>query len=538
MPVLTIDQDDVGQRVLKKHDHLRSQRSNWEGHWEEIARFVVPKKDDVWMSNTSGEKKGNTIFTGMPVHANEALAAALHGMLTNPSSVWFGLGTGDKEIDERPEVKKWMQHAVDRMIQTLNNSNFQTQIHEVYIDLGSFGTSLLLIEEDKELTVRFLSRPIYMAYIDENFKGMVDTVSFERRMNARSIIQEFGEDAVNQEIIDKAAQQPQEEMRVIHLVEPRESFDPSKKNVTNKPFASFHVIKDTGWVLKESGFDELPYVVPRWTKISGELYGRSPAMTALPDIKMLNAMKKAVIKGAQKVVDPVLQVPDDGVLLPLRTGPGDINYYRAGTKDRIEPLNTGARPDIGESIIAGVEEDINKAFFIDQLQIREADRMTATEIIQRREEQLRKLGPILGRQHFELLKPLVDRVFNIMARNKKFDPAPEAIQGLDLEVKYVSQIARAQITSDADDLVRVVSLIEPLAAAKPGMLDNFDEDAIVRDIANKFNLPSEYIRETDAVKAIRTGRRKARQQEEAANAQNPEVAVAQQAADGAPVPGV
>lgn len=511
--ILTTDKPDNTARVVKKFDKMKGARVNWESHWEQLAKYILPDKNDVYKSNTPGERHHNKIFTGMPVHANEELAAALHSMLTNPSTPWFGLSTGDRKLDSNVAVKGWLQHVSERMLQTLNQSNFQTQIHEVYIDLGCFGTSLMLIEKDDERVINFLSRPIYMAYIEENHKGIVDTVAFEKKMTIRQIAQEFGtknltEDLLNQLNVDDARM-----YTVVHMVEPRDSFNPVKKDVTNKPFASTHVIRESMTTLKESGFDEMPYIVARWSKISGEVYGRSPAMKALPDVKMLNALKKVVIQGAQKVIDPALQVPDDGVLLPLKTAPGSINYYRAGSKDRIEPLITGSRPDIGEGIIQAVEEDIRKAFFLDQLHIREADRMTATEIVQRRDEQLRKLGPILGRQHFELLRPLIDRVFNIMMRSDMFDPAPSLIEGKELEVQYTSQIAKAQRTADSDDLSRVFGLLSPLAETKPELLDNLNSDAITRDTFDKFGMPAQYLHSEADVKAVREQRAQAAQQQ-------------------------
>lgn len=492
MPVLTIGSDPIADYVIKKHEKMKSMRVNWDSHWQEIADYMIPNKDNVFRSRTNGEKKGQKLFTSAAIQANEMLAAALHGMLTNPASVWFGLSTGDKELDKMRDVQAWLQDSAEKMIEMMNYSNFQTEIHEVYLDLGSFGTSLLKMEEDDEMVCRFTSSPIYEAYIIENYKGIVDTISYEYMSSLRDLVAEYGIEVLNEEMLKKFQENPMEKVCCIHLIEPRSEYQPDKKDVTNRPFASYKVIKEIARTLKISGFHEFPYAVPRWSKISGETYGRSPGMKALPDIKMLNSIQRVVIQGAQKVVDPPLQLPDDGVLLPIKLIPGGINYYRAGTKDRIEPIITGSRPDIGEQFSNTIEERIKQAFFIDQLQIRQADRMTATEVVQRREEQLRMLGPILGRQHHELLKPMVERVFGIMSRKQLFKPAPSIISDRQLQVKYTSQIARAQKTADADNFTRLINLVAPLAQARPELLDNFNPDAIVRDLAARFGIPAEY----------------------------------------------
>lgn len=521
--IVSSDNDPVADYVLKKHAKM-SERGNWESHWQEIADYMIPNKDNVFRSKDRGEKKGQRLFTGAAIQANELLAAALHGMLTNPASIWFGLSTGDKDLDKQRDVQAWLQDSAEKMIEVMNQSNFQTEIHETYLDLGSFGTNLLKIEEDEDVVVRFTSSPIYEGFILENYKGIVDTVSYEYEASLRDLVQEFGKKILAGKMLEMYNDDPLKCVTCIHLVEPRGEFNPSKKNKTNLPYASYKVVKEFKMTLNVGGFNEFPYAVPRWSKISGEMYGRSPGMKALPDVKMLNAIQKVVIQGAQKVVDPPLQVPDDGVLLPIKLNPGGINYYRAGGKDRIEPLMTGSRPDIGENFSKTIEERIKQAFFIDQLQVREADRMTATEIVQRREEQLRMLGPILGRQHNELLKPLIERIFGIMVRKNLFKPAPGVISGKDLQVRYTSQIARAQKTADADNLTRLITLIGPLAGAKPEMLDNFDGDNIVRDIGVRFGLPAEYFTKEKAM--VETRQAKAQQMQAQVELQN-----AQQSAD-------
>lgn len=510
-------ENKIGEMVRQKHEKLMSRRTNWDSHWKEIADYFIPEKNNIYHSQVPGEKKGNKLFSSTAIQANEFLASALHGMLTNPTTVWFGLSTGDKEIDKLKEVQQWLQGTTHKIISVLNNSNFQTEIHEVYLDLGSFGTSVLRVEEDDESVVRFSARPIYEAYIDENFRGQVDTVSYEYKKSVRHLAQEFGAENLSKELKDLLESDSSYEVCVIHLVQPNSDFNPFGNKARQKKFVSYHVVKETGDVIKIKGFDENPYIVSRWIKAPGEIYGRSPAMKALADVKMLNVMKKTIIEGAQLAIRPPLQVPDDGVLLPIVMKPGGTNYYRAGTKDRIEPLNTGARPDLGEALIEEVKQSIREAFFIDQLMVTLGDRATATEVMQRRDEQLRIMSPILGRQEYENLRPLIERVFSIMVRKNLIDPAPSVIQGKNLQIRYTSDIARAQRTADADKLARVFGAISPLAGAKPEMLDNFNEDEIVRDLAESFGLPADYMEDTQTISQIRQAR--ARAQEAAANTQ-------------------
>ena len=156
-----------------------------------------------------------------------------------------------------------------------------------------------------------------------------------------------------------------EEITLVHAVFPREERDATKVTAENKPFASVYIEPDQKVVLSESGFDEFPYMAPRFTKASSELgYGRSPSMTALPDIKMLNKMSEVTIRAAQKQVDPPLLVPDDGFMLPVRTIPDGLNFYRSGTRDRIEPLNIGANNPLGLNMEEQRRQAIRAAYYV------------------------------------------------------------------------------------------------------------------------------------------------------------------------------
>lgn len=504
----------AAEQIIRRFEQLKANRINWEQHWQELADYVLPRKDDVYQTRMTGAKKHNKVFDSTGIHSNELLASALHSMLTNPSTLWFELTTGSELLDQNDDVRLWLQTAVRQMHKVLNNSNFQTEIHEVYLDMCSFGTSCMRMEEDDEEVIRFQSRPIYEAYIDQNNKGSVDTVYRSFEWTTRQIEQEFGEDVLPDELKFNKSSDANAKHEIIHAVEPMTDKYDGPDIKKGFKFRSVYILKAKKVILSLGGFKEFPYVIPRWTKIAGEVYGRSPAMKALADIKMINQVMKTTIRSAQKTVDPPLMMPDDGILLPIKTAPGGINYYRAGSADKIEPLLTGSRVDFGFQMMEQIRMRIREAFFIDQLQLGSGPQMTATEVSQRTEEKLRLLGPILGRQQFELLRPLIDRLFNIMVRKKLFPEAPPELSDAMLQVQYSSQIAKAQRSSDAQSFLRVFNIVGPLMQAMPDMLDNINGDQLLRYVSRAYGLPEEIINPLEQV----IGDRQARQ-EQAAMAQ-------------------
>jgi hypothetical protein len=365
----------------------------------------------------------------------------------------------------------------------------------------------MFIEADPETVVRFGSRHISECYLSEDDKGRVDTVFREFKMPARAVIMRFGKDNIDAKTLAMAEQKPYDNLTLIHAVYPRSDRDVTKASSKNKPFASIYIEPRTKTVLSESGFDEFPYVAPRFLKASFEIgYGRSPAMTALPDIKMLNKMSEVTIRAAQKQVDPPLLVPDDGFMLPIRTVPGGLNFYRAGTRDRLEPLNIGANNPLGLNMEEQRRQAIQSAFYVDQLTLSQGPQMTATEVVQRTEEKMRLLGPVLGRLQAELLQPMITRVYNIMVRKKQFSPAPDFMRQSDIEIEYVSPLAKAQKQGDIQAALRMIELFTPLSQIDPSSMDYIDIDGMSKYLLKTLSVPATTIRGDEEVAQLREQR--------------------------------
>lgn len=510
----------IAQHVVIYYARMKGMRVNWDAHWDLITRYIMLNDKRLVFGNQvpgGGDIKFNTLFDATGVHANELLASALHSMLTSPTSFWFDLETGIAEVDNDDDVRLWLQKTKMYMHQLFNESNFQTEIHEVYLDLGSFGTTTMRIEKDKDTVIRFHCRPIFESYISENNKGVVDTIYRRFKWSWKQIAEEFGIDKLPPQFAKLVKDNRPDQLvehYVIHAVYPREEWDNSLGNPKKYKFASCYVLEETQLLLNESGFRTNPYVTPRWLKVAGEVYGRSPGMKALGDIKVINEMQKTQLKSAQKTMDPPLQMPHDGFVMPVQVGPGDINFYESGTQDRIEPLLTGSRIDFGFQMMDDIRKRIHSAFFIDQLQLAQGPQMTATEVRQRADDQLRLLGPILGRQESELLRPMVERVFDILLEEKLLpQPIPKVLEGRNVQVKYISQIAKAQKISELDNFNRAIQTIGPVVQADPTAMDNINSDEAVKYIFKLLGTPAEILRKDKAVKDMRDQRQQAQEKQ-------------------------
>jgi hypothetical protein len=523
-------QTDLTKKLLKRFDRLKSNRQNWESHWQEVADYMQPRKADVTKSRSKGDKRTELIFDSSPLQAVELLAASLHGMLTNPSTTWFSLRFKGEELSDNDEAKAWLENATEVMYKAINRSNFQQEIFELYHDLITFGTAAMFIEDDEEDVLKFSTRHINEIYISENDKGRIDTIFRKFRLTARAAIQKFGEN-VSDSIVTKHKKDPYEEVEILHAVYPRADFDPKKQDKSNMPFESVYLEAGTGDELSVSGFREFPFVVPRYLKASHEIYGRSPAMTALPDVKMLNEMSKTTIKSAQKQVDPPLLVPDDGFILPVRTVPGGLNFYRSGTRDRIEPLNIGANTPLGLNMEEQRRDSIRNAFYVNQLMMQSGPQMTATEVIQRNEEKMRLLGPVLGRLQSELLKPLIDRAFSLLIRKDLFGPIPEFLSGQDIEIEYVSPLAKAQKSAELQSIMRGIEIMGQLSNVAP-VFDHLNMDKLVKHLMDIVGVPQKVLKSSSE---LQDEREQAQQQQAQQQQMNQMQQVAESAGAAAPM---
>lgn len=498
--------------------HLKGERGTWESHWQEIADHMLPRKNDITTVKAKGEKRNYQVLDNTGMQSLELMAGALHGIMTNPSQIWFELTTGDDLLDSNILVRIWLEDTAKRMIQAMNNTNFQTEVHEFYIDLCGFCTGSMFIHEQDEGDDDFLFQTLFIKeiFIRENNKGIVDEVYRVFEWDARKLVQEFGMKALPEDVVEAyKLGTTARKWEVIHAVYPVDKDSGIKKRGFNHQIVSQYILPEKDLELSLGGYNEKALLVSRFAKSSGETYGRGPGTTALPEVKMVNVMQDTMIRGAQKVIDPPLQVPDDGFILPLRTFPGGINVRRGGSgrSDGIKPIFNDTRIDFGFQILQDHRNKIKQAFYVDQFQTPQGGKvMTATEVIQRTEEQMRLLGPLLGRQSVEFLRPLVDRVFGIMYRKKRFLPVPDMLKGKKLDVRYSSAIAKAQRVRDAEGIMQTVQVLTPFTSMDQTIVDWFNGDEIAKGVTKIYSFPSKFIRSEVEVEELRAKRAQAQQQ--------------------------
>jgi hypothetical protein len=495
--------------IKKRLNQMEGSRGTWEDHWQEILDYVMPRKADIVFTRTKGQKRTEILFDSTAITASNLLAASLQGTLTSPSMQWFYLKVRNEEFNENREVQLWLEDSAKRMYNVFNESNFNTEVHEMYLDLVSIGTGALFVEEGnkgfQESGVHFNTMHIAEYYIQENVSGYIDTLYRKYKLSARQAVQEFGKDNVGEKVLEAAKDKPDKEFNFIHAVEPLEDYERALgKGATKLPFHSCHVCEEDKMTVRAGGYNEFPYLVPRWSKATGEIFGRSPSYNALPDIKTLNKAVEIGLKAWAKAIDPPLLVQDDGVIGKVRMTPGGITVVRSDAA--IKPLQIGSNWQITDLKENQLRTAIRQAYYSDQLQLQDGPQMTATEVQVRYELMQRLLGPTLGRFQSEFLNPLIERVFGIMLRANAFLPAPEMLEGQSVDVEYVGPLARSQKMEEAVAVERLYQLAMQVAQVDPSIMDIINHDEAIRTRAALLGVPKSILKSVVEVDQMRQDR--------------------------------
>ena len=437
------------------------------------------------------------------------LAATMQGTLTSPSLQWFHIKIREDEVNLDRDVQLWLEDSAKRMYDLFNQTNFNSEVHELYLDLVAMGTGCLFIEEGNKGfavdQIHFKAMHISEYYVQENISGYIDTLYRKYKLSARQAVQEFGKDNLGEKVLQAATDKPDKEFNFIHAVEPTEDYERAMGKANTKlPFHSCHVCEEDKMVVRVGGYNEFPYLVPRWSKATGEIYGRSPSYNALPDIKTLNKAVEIGLKAWAKAIDPPLLVQDDGVIGKVRMTPGGITVIRNDAA--VKPLQIGANWQITDMKENQLRTAIRQAYYSDQLQLQEGPQMTATEVQVRYELMQRLLGPTLGRFQSEFLNPLIERVFGIMNRAEAFLPTPNILVGQLIDIDYVGPLARSQRMEEAVAVERLYQLAMQIGQVDPGIMDIIDHDEAVRARAELLGVPKSILRGREEVDELREQR--------------------------------
>ena len=507
--------------LLTRWGHLRTERATWWSHWQEVTTYLLPRNGRYFeQDRNKGTRRHNSIYDNTGTRALRTLGAGMMAGATSPARPWFRLATADPELNNYAPVKLWLNDVTERMQLVFQKSNTYRTLHSIYEELGAFGTAGSIILPDPRTAIHHYPVTVGEYAVAQDYQGRINTLYREFQKTVGEIVKEFGYKKCStsvKNLFDRGSLDTW--ITIIHAIEPREDRerDFKKKDNMNMAYKScyFELGGDGEQLLREGGFKTFPAVIPRWGISGGDVYGNSPGMEALGDIKQLQHEQLRKAQGIDYQTKPPLQVPAYMKNRDVDSLPGGVTFVD-GQQGKIETaFNVNLNLQHLLMDIQDVRQRINGSFYADLfLMLANATdtRMTATEVAERHEEKLLMLGPVLERLHNELLDPLIDNTFNRMIEADLVPPAPDEMQGMELSVEFVSMLAQAQRAIGTNSVDRYVNNMGMIAQMKPDVLDKFDSDAWADGYADMLGVDPKLVVSGEKVAKIRQQRAQAQEQ--------------------------
>ncbi len=449
--------------------------------YSELSEFILPWRgrftpDDV----NRGAKKGSKIINNHATLAARTQAAGMMSGITSPARPWFQLITPDPELNVQKEVRVWLSDVQTILLQIFGRSNIYNALHNTYAEIGTFGTSAMIVLEDWDSVMRAHSFTVGEYRLATSDKNIVDTLYREQHITVKQAVDQFGKKVskTTQGLYDKG--QYDSRITICHMIEPNSDGKSAQYEEIKQDFAFRSIYYEKGTdaeqYLKVSGFEEQALIAPRWESIGGDTYSsKCPGKECLDDIKELQFIEKQKKKAIEKMVDPPMVGPESLKNSPSNTLAGGVTFVDAANQD------AGFRPAyqvqyrVAEALedIRKVEDRISKTYYEDLfMMLANSDRrqITAREVEERHEEKLLGLGPVLERLNDELLDPLIDRAFGIAQRAEILPPPPEQLQDMDLRVEYISIMAQAQKAIGVAGIEDTINFASMVAQVDPEAL--------------------------------------------------------------------
>lgn len=514
-----VDTEDL----LRRFKRAKS-RGSFDTLFQDLADLMSPNMASFTRQQTEGGRRHTTIYDGTPMLAVRGMVNAIDGLLKPKTAKWTKIKAVDEALDSSDSARLWMEQATDIMFGEFYRpkARFIQSSGETDRSLVVLGSGTLFTKENRDLDgLAFRSLPMAHIFFQENADGIIDTLYWHTHWEARIAEEFWGREKLSPEV-KKALEENRDDAKFefLQVIRPRKERNPESRLPKDMPWEYISVEIVNEHIIEESGFMEWPFATPRWDTESGEVYGRSPGMVALPDSKTLQQQGRTILRAGHLAVQPPLMAPHESIVRGPSLVPGGITYYNAaalrnaGISDPLRPLFTGSQIPLAREMQNDTRDQVFAAFFRNVLNLPvNGPEMTATEVIERKEEFVRELGPIFGKLESDYLSPMVERSFSILMRQGKFPPPPEELQGQQIRFEFESPIEKVRSQIESMGAVQTVNMLGPFVQADPSIMDNFNGDSISRDVSRFNSMPQRWLRPEKERDAIREARLKADQQE-------------------------
>lgn len=448
------------EELIKRSEVAQRKKDLFEDLYRDCYEFALPQRQlyGYWEGNSVGNKKMNRVFDSTAINSTQRFSNRLQSGIFPPQRKWCKIEPGnDIPADRKTEVQTVLDVYNEKMFAVIKQSNFDIAIGEFLLDLSVGTACMLVLPGDDIAPINFIPVPMFLVAYEEGANGQVDKVYRKMRMKGESITQQWKDAELPESVKRRIDDKPTDDVDLLEAT----TYDAERGDWC------YHVIDSASREeLVYRRMKSSPWVISRYMKVAGEIYGRGPLITALPDIKTLNKTLELVLKNASLAISGVYTAADDGVLNPqtVRITPGAIIPVARNGGPQGESLRALPRAgdfNVSQIVINDLRLNIKRILLDESLPPDNMSARSATEVVERMKELAQNLGSAFGRLINETMLPLVSRVLQVMDERGLID-LPLRVNGLEVKVTPVAPLAMAQNMEEINSVVQFLQLTQSL----------------------------------------------------------------------------
>ena len=496
-------------QILKRQIAAQAKKDEFQQLYQDAYEFALPQRQlyGVWEGGAVGSKKMQRVFDSTAINSTQRFANRLQSVVFPPQRKWAKLEAGsDIPADRRQQAQAVLEVYQDKMFTMLNQSNFDIAMGEFLLDLA-VGTACMMVQPGDDVQpLNFIPVPLFLVSYEEGANGQVDNVYRRMRMKGESIQRQWPDAEIPQDMQRRIENKPTDDIELLEAT----IYDHKRGDYC------YHVIdKVSKEELVYRRRKMSPWVISRYMKVAGEIYGRGPLMTALPDIKTLNKVKELLLKNASLAVAGVYTAADDGVLNPntVKIVPGAIiPVARNGGSQgpALLALPRSGDFNVSQLVINDMTASIKRILLDESLPPDNMSARSATEIVERMKELAQNLGSAFGRLINETMIPVTAKILEVMDERGLID-MPLRVNGLEVKVTPVAPLAMAQNMEEVNSIMQYMQIAQSLGTDGQLVIKT---DILVDYLADKLGVPAA-VRNTAAERAVLMEEMRNQQQQQA-----------------------
>jgi hypothetical protein len=482
--------------IMKRQEIAQKKKDEFQQLYQDAYEFALPQRQlyGIWEGGASGTKKMQRVFDSTAINSTQRFANRLQSVVFPPQRKWARLEPGPSiPMDKTQMAQAILDVYQDKMFAALRQSNFDIAIGEFLLDLA-VGTACMMVQPGDDISpINFVPVPLFLVAYEEGANGQVDNVYRRMRMKGESIERQWPDAKMPDDMVRRIQNKPTDDVELLEAT----IFDAKRGDYC------YHVIdKVSKQEIVYRRRKTSPWVISRYMKVAGEIYGRGPLMTALPDIKTLNKTKELLLKNASMAVSGAYTAADDGVLNPntVKIVPGAIiPVARNGGPQGPSLLALPRSGDfnVSQLVINDMTASIKRILLDESLPPDNMSARSATEIVERMKELAQNLGSAFGRLINETMIPLTAKILEVMDERGMID-LPLRVNGLEVKVTPVAPLAQAQAMDEINAILQYSQLMQGFGTDGAVAIKT---DLVVDYIGDKLGVPAT-LRNNQAERAV------------------------------------